>query len=97
MVLKFQSQTFEVARYCIRRKLAEKDLPQCSATGDPPLPIDWEMSKPLVLPPQEGEPWQLAPPLEEPSEEVEKPREPETLTTDSPKATTGEDAMDDTN
>ena len=90
-----QSQTFKVARYCVRRKLEEKDPPQCSAAGDPPLPIDWEMSKPLVLPSQEGEPWELAPPLEEPSEDVGKPLEHETLSTDSPKATTGEDTTDD--
>ena len=74
VVLKFQSQSFKVARYCVRRKVEEKDLPQCSAAGDPPLPIDWEMSETLVLPAQEGEPWELAPTLEGQLPEVGPPR-----------------------
>ena len=53
-VLKFQSQTFKVARYCVRRKLEEKDLPQGSAAGDSQLNIEWGMSTPLVLPSQDG-------------------------------------------
>ena len=56
VVLKFQSQTFKVARYCVRHKLEEEDLPQGSAAGDSQLHLDWEMSKPLILPSREGEP-----------------------------------------
>ena len=59
--------------------------------------IDWEMSKPLVLPTQEGEPWELAPsqdghssaaglPLEQETGcEAAKPPDRETVTTDLPK------------
>ena len=94
MALKFQSQTFEVARYCVRRKVEEKDLPQSSVAGDPALPIDWEMSKPLVLPHQDGESWELAPSGDELVEDVGKPLELETLSTDSPKATSGENTLD---
>ena len=54
---------------------------------------DWEMSKPLVLPSQDGEPWELAPCLDESVGNVEKPRGQETLSTDSPKVTTGENAV----
>ena len=76
-----------MARYCVRRKLEEKDLPQSSAAGDPPLP--------LVLPSQEGEPWELPPPLEDILEDAVKPRDHVTLSTDSPKATPVEDTTDD--
>ena len=57
VVLKFQSQCFKVARYRVRRKVEAKDLPQGSAAADLPLPIDWEMSKPLTPPPRDGKPW----------------------------------------
>ena len=90
VVLKFQSQTFKVARYCVRRKVAEKDLPQSSSAGEPSLPINWEMSNPLVLPSQDGEPWELAPSGDALLDDVEKPQERETLSTASPKATSEE-------
>ena len=67
VVLKFQSQTFKVARYCVRRKLDEKDLPQGSAAGDSHLIFFWEMSKPLVLPSKDGDQWELAPTSQESS------------------------------
>ena len=59
-VLKFQPQTFEVARYCVRRKLEERDLPQGSAAGDNQLTFAWEMSQPLVLPAPQGDSLDLA-------------------------------------
>ena len=94
VVLKFQSQTFKVARYCVRRKLEEKDLPQGSAAGDSQLHIDWEMPKPLVLPSQGGEPWELAPTSEESSEGAPKPLARETLSTDSTKEAPVEDTTE---
>ena len=51
VTLKFQSQIFKVARYCVRRKVEEKDLPQGPATGDSPLNLGWDMSQPLFAPP----------------------------------------------
>ena len=95
-----------MARYCVRRKVEEKDLPQCSAAGDSPLPIDWEISKPLVLPTQEGEPWKLASsregqlseagqPLEqETGQAADKPSDGETVTADLPKEPSGEVSLD---
>ena len=68
-------------------------MPQCPVVRDLSLPIDWDMSKPPVLPSQDGEPWGLAPSSDEPSEDVEKPREQENLSTDSPKASTGENSV----
>ena len=70
----------------------EKDLPQGSAAGDSPLNIDWEMSKPSVLPSQNGEQWELAPTSEESSEVARKTLGHETQSTDSTK----EEAVEDT-
>ena len=106
VALTFQSQTFKVARYCVRRKVEEKDLPQGSAAGDLPLPIDWEVSKPLVLPTQEGEPWELASspdgelsekrqPLGlEPGRVADKTPDAETVTTDLPRESSREVSVD---
>ena len=94
VALKFQSQTFKVARYCVRRKLDEKDLPQGSAAGDSQLNIDWEMSKPLVRPSQDGEPWELDPLLEESSEAARKTLGRETQSTDLTKEAPVEDTTE---
>ena len=68
--------------------------------------IDWEMSKPLVLPPQEGEPWELASSREgQPSEAgqpleqetghgADKPPDEETVTTALPKEPSREASSD---
>ena len=89
-----RSQFFKVARYCGRRKVEAKDLPQGSAAADLPLPIDWEMSKPLTLPPRDGKPWELALPPEGASQEkgrqeteqiTDQPPDAVTVTTDLPK------------
>ena len=49
--LQFQSQSFKVARFCVRRKVEEKDLPQGSAASDEPMNLGWDMSQPLFAPP----------------------------------------------
>ena len=86
--------------------MEEKDLPQCSAAGDLQLPNDWEMSKPLVLPTQEGEPWELAssrdgqlseagqPLGQETEQAADKPPDEETVTTDLPKESSREVSLD---
>ena len=83
-----------------------KDLPQGSAAGDLPLPIDWEMSKPLVLPTREGKPWELAssseeelpgkgrPLGQEPDQMADQPPDAETVTTDLPKESSREVSVD---
>ena len=92
--LKFQSQTFKVARYCVRRKLEETDLPQGSAAGDSQLNFDWEMSQPLVLPSQGGDSWDLVPIPDDSSIDTLKNREHETQSTASPKAAPLEDSTE---
>ena len=92
--LKFQSQTFKVARHCVQRKLDKKDLPQGSAAGDSQLNIGWVMSKPLVRPSQDGEPWELAPLSEESSKAARKTLERETQSTDSTREAPVEDATE---
>ena len=57
----------------MRRKVEEKDLPQNSSAGDTPLLIDWEMSQPPVLPPQEDDSWELAPSPDGQSGDMETP------------------------
>ena len=103
VVLKFQSQSFKVARYSVRRKVEAKDLPQGSAAADLPLPIDWEMSKPLTLPPRGGKPWESALPPEGASQEKERqetgqitdqPPDTVTVTTDLPKESSREVSID---
>ena len=54
--LKFQSQTFKVARYCVRRKVEEKDLPQGPAECDNPMNLGWDMPQPLFAPPSQPDP-----------------------------------------
>ena len=51
--LEFQSQYSKVTRYCVRRKVEEKDLPQGPAACDNPMKIGWDMSQPLFARPPE--------------------------------------------
>ena len=83
-VLKFQFQTFKVARYSVRRKLEEKDLPQGSAAGDNQLNFDWDMSQPLVLPTPQGDSLDLAMAPDESSVDTTTPKEQETQSTAPP-------------
>ena len=94
VVLKFQPQSFKVARYCVRRKLEEKDLPGGTAMGDNQLNFDWEMSQPLVLPTAQGDSpdSEMAP--DESSRETSVSKERDTQSTASPKLAPAEDSTD---
>ena len=59
VTMKSQSQYFKVARYCVRRKVEEKDLPQGSAAGENPMNLGWDMSQPLFAPPTQLDPPQI--------------------------------------
>ena len=48
--LKFQSQTLKVARYCVRRKVEETNLPQAPEECDKPINLGWGMTQPLFAP-----------------------------------------------
>ena len=47
VMLKFHSQSFKVARYCVGRKVEEEYLPRGSAASDNPMNLGWDMSQPL--------------------------------------------------
>ena len=83
--VKFQSQTLKVARYCVRRKLEEEDVPQGSAAGDNQRDFDCGMPQPLALPAPHGNSLDLAVPPEEPSADTSMHKEQETQSTASPK------------
>ena len=94
VVLKFQPQPFKVARYCVRRKLEEKDLPNGTAMGDNQLNCVWEMSQPLVLPTAQGDPPDSAMVPDESSRDTSVSKEHDTQSTATPKLVPVEDSTD---
>ena len=94
VTLEFQPQFFKVARYCVRRKLEEKDLPTGKTAGDNQLNFDWEMSQPLVHPTAHEDPPDSAWVPDEFPLEPPVSKELDTQSTASPKCVPVEDSTD---